>query len=138
MDKNYRNLPLLLLQAREKYMVNFRPILNEHGITEQQWRIIRALAEYNSLEQRELCEICLILSPSMTGMLKRMEEIALIEKTRMKDQRRLKISLTPKSLEIYNQIKAKIFKEYKLIEEKIGKQSLAELYAILDKFIAET
>ena len=39
----HRNLPLLLLHAREGVIGQFRPILNAHGVTEQQWRIIRAL-----------------------------------------------------------------------------------------------
>ncbi len=36
MTQIYRNLPLLLLKAREHFMTHFRPILNQHGITEQQ------------------------------------------------------------------------------------------------------
>ena len=39
----HRNLPLLLLQAREGVISRFRPILTEAGFTEQQWRVIRAL-----------------------------------------------------------------------------------------------
>jgi hypothetical protein len=39
----HRNLPLLLLQARERVIGHFRPVLNAHGITEQQWRIVRLL-----------------------------------------------------------------------------------------------
>lgn len=135
MNKSFRNLPLLMLKAREKYMVNLRPILNRYGITEQQWRIIRALSEHQSLEQRELCEICLILSPSMTGILKRMVELNLVERIRMEDQRRIKISLTNKSIEMYDSIKEEIIQEYLNVEKKIGKESLAKLYEILDEFI---
>lgn len=39
----HRNLPQLLLQSREALMQRFRPMLNELGVTEQQWRILRAL-----------------------------------------------------------------------------------------------
>jgi DNA-binding MarR family transcriptional regulator len=53
----HRNLPLLLLQARERVMARFRPILNEHGITEQQWRIVRLLLEEGPLEPREIGEL---------------------------------------------------------------------------------
>ena len=28
----YRNLPLLLLQARESMLARFRPVLNAHGV----------------------------------------------------------------------------------------------------------
>ena len=48
----HRNLPQLMLQAREALMAQFRPILNENGVTEQQWRIIRALLTHGRLEPR--------------------------------------------------------------------------------------
>ena len=50
----HRNLALLLLQARESVMAEFRPLLNEHGLTEQQWRVIRALLHDGPLEPRQL------------------------------------------------------------------------------------
>ena len=71
----HRNLPQLMLQAREALMAQFRPILNENGVTEQQWRIVRALLLHGALEPRQLCELCQISSPSIVGVLLRMEEI---------------------------------------------------------------
>ena len=73
----HRNLPLLLLQAREQVIARFRPILNAHGITEQQWRIVRALLDTGPLEPREIGELCRISSPSLAGVLSRMEELGL-------------------------------------------------------------
>ena len=35
-----------LLRAREAVMRQFRPSLRNHGLTEQQWRILRALASW--------------------------------------------------------------------------------------------
>ena len=46
----HRNLPMLLLRAREKMMERFRPLITSHGLTEQQWRVIRALNESGPLE----------------------------------------------------------------------------------------
>ena len=51
---HHRNLPLLLLQARERVLSHFRPLLNANGVTEQQWRIVRVLYEVPSLEPREI------------------------------------------------------------------------------------
>ena len=51
-ELRHRNLPLLLLQAREHVIARFRPILNANGITEQQWRIVRALIDTGPLEPR--------------------------------------------------------------------------------------
>jgi len=73
----HRNLPLLLLQAREHVIARFRPILNAHGITEQQWRIVRALIDTGPLEPREIGDLCRISSPSLAGVLSRMEETRL-------------------------------------------------------------
>ena len=41
----HRNLPLLLLKAREALMQNRRPALRAHGLSDQQWRVLRVLAE---------------------------------------------------------------------------------------------
>ncbi len=38
------SLPMRLLRVREALMQNFRPHLLAHGMSEQQWRIVRALA----------------------------------------------------------------------------------------------
>ena len=79
----HRNLPQLFLKARESLLLHFRPILNHFGVTEQQWRILRVLDEHAQLEPREMCELCQILSPSMTGVLSQMEELGLIERQRV-------------------------------------------------------
>ena len=88
-------VPLLLLQAREHVIARFRPILNAHGITEQQWRIVRALIDTGPLEPREIGELCRISSPSLAGVLSRMEELGYIKRKRLDhDQRRVRVSLT--------------------------------------------
>lgn len=135
MTKFHRNLPLLLLKAREHFMTHFRPILNANGITEQQWRIIQALDEFGDMEPRKLCEQCCILSPSMAGILKRMEEMALIEKLPMQDQRRIRITLTPKAQKLFAVVQQQVEEEYIHIEENLEKATIRELYVALDKVI---
>ena len=95
----HRNLPLLLLQAREGVLAHFRPILNAHGVTEQQWRIIRALLEAGGpLEPRQIGELCRISSPSLAGVLARMDERGLVRRERVAaDPRRVMVSLSPHS-----------------------------------------
>ena len=44
------SLPMELLKAREAAMARFRPMLRSHGLTEQQWRVIRALAAYQKID----------------------------------------------------------------------------------------
>ena len=44
-QSKHASINIGLIQAREALMTQFRPILNQANITDQQWRIIRLLAE---------------------------------------------------------------------------------------------
>ncbi len=133
----YPNLPQRFLKARDFLMSNFRPILNHYGVTEQQYRILRVLGEYEQLEPRELCELCQILSPSMAGVLTRMEEMGLVHRERMAgDQRRVMVSLTGQGELLMHQIGPLINQQYQNIEQACGKKIFAELFQVLEEFIA--
>ncbi|AGK50541.1 MULTISPECIES: homoprotocatechuate degradation operon regulator HpaR [Burkholderia] len=135
---DHRNLAMLLLEARETLMGRFRPILKEFALTEQQWRIIRVLdgEPSHELEAGQIAKRCCILSPSLTGVLERMERDGLIRRTRaQEDQRRLIVSLTPQSRQLVTQIGPRIDEQYRLLEQRFGADALREVYAALDKLI---
>jgi len=133
----HRNLPQLMLQAREALMAQFRPILNEHGVTEQQWRIVRALLMRGPLEPRQLCELCQISSPSIVGVLQRMEEAGLIERERMADdQRRVSVSATARSRQLGRRMIPAIEARYSSIEDRVGVETLRRAYDMLDALLA--
>ena len=135
-ELRHRNLPQLLLQARETLMSNFRPILNDNGLTEQQWRVIRALLTAGPLEPRQLCEACQIVGPSLTGVLARMEEMGLVTRERMdNDQRRLLVSLTAKSRRIASRMAPRVEAQYERIEARVGADRLRNVYDTLDALI---
>ncbi len=137
----HRNLPLLLLQAREALMAQFRPLLNGEGVTEQQWRIIRALGEsedagFGPLEPRQLCELCSISSPSIAGVLARMEEVGLVRRERMdSDQRRVRVSLTDASRTIALRIAPQAEARYRALESAIGVEVMQQVYDTLDRLL---
>jgi homoprotocatechuate degradation regulator HpaR len=132
----YPNLPQRMLKARDGLMAHFRPILNHFGLTEQQWRILRALDESSQLEPRELCDLCQISSPSMAGILLRMENAGLIDRDGIEgDQRRVIVHLSQKGTKLLDKIGPLIDLQYSYIEQACGKQIFVELFAALDKFI---
>jgi homoprotocatechuate degradation regulator HpaR len=132
-----RNLILLFMQAREVVFAAFRPILNDAGLTEQQWRVIRALYELEPLEPNQICDVCLILSPSLAGILARMEDLGLIRKSRVEnDQRRVLIHLTAKSRKLVEKLIPLIVEQYGLIERAMGPKLFADMYSLLDKVVA--
>ncbi len=131
------NLPLMLLQLRERVLGSFRPILKQYGLTEQQWRIIRALLDTGPLEPREIVSLCGISSPSLAGILSRMDELGLVERQRFDhDQRRLKVSLTDKSIALAANMAPQIDAAYADIEHRVGRERIREIYAMLDELTA--
>jgi homoprotocatechuate degradation regulator HpaR len=134
----HRNLPLLMLQARERVIGHFRPLLNAHGITEQQWRIVRLLLEADALEPREIGELCSLSSPSLAGVLARMEEVGLVRRRRIAhDQRRVRVSLTPRSRALAARMAPQIEAVYAHVEALLGEEFSQRLYATLDDVLAK-
>lgn len=127
-----KNLPMALLRARETVMGRFRPILRDHDITEQQWRVVRALYGHEGLEATALAEQTLLLMPSLTRILKTLEEQKLIKRFAVKgDNRRRLIRLAARGRDLYVKMAPLSEAEYKSIEEKIGSEHLESLYELL-------
>ncbi len=92
-----RSLPIALLRAREKVMDRYRPLLQKHDLTEQQWRVIRVLDETPGLDMGALSAAANILAPSLSRMTKSLEERGLLAMRRTPgDGRRASLSLTVK------------------------------------------
>jgi homoprotocatechuate degradation regulator HpaR len=133
----HRNLPMLLLRAREKMMERFRPLIAAYGLTEQQWRVIRALNESGPLEPRQISDLCTISSPSMAGVLARMEALGFVTKERFADdQRRVRVSLTPKSTNLVRVLSKDLEAEYRVIERAVGADVVEQVYRAVDALLA--
>lgn len=132
----HRNLPRLLLQARESVMAHTRPSLREHGLSDQQWRVLRVLGEHGTVETGRVAREAYILGPSLTGVLTRMERDGLIRRERdPADQRRTVVEATPKGLKLVEKLSRTVEAHYEWMEKSLGKQKLAELYELLDQVI---
>src|SRR5579864_7130526 len=135
----HRNLPLLLLRAREQVISHFRPILNANGITEQQWRVMRVLLEAPALElePRQIGDMCRITSPSLAGVLARMDQLGLVVRRRVEnDQRRVHVSLTSKARTLAARMVPQIELTYRYIEGAIGTEFSRRFEQMLDQLLA--
>jgi len=133
-----RNLPLLLLQARERVIAHFRPVLNANGITEQQWRIVRLLLETGPLQPHQIGELCSLSSPSLAGVLARMEHLGFVRRKRLPDdQRRVSVSLTARSRALAARMAPLIEAVYTHLEELLGAQFTVQLHRALDEVVAK-
>jgi homoprotocatechuate degradation regulator HpaR len=129
-------LPLQLLRAREVMMPFFRPLLHDNSLTEQQWRILRALYAFEELESKELANHCCILSPSLTGILKRLEQRGYIKRRKSEeDQRRTIISLSDSAYDLLTRLSPEVEAQYKAFNQLYGEENTKELIAALKKLI---
>lgn len=132
----HRNLPRLLLQARESVMAHTRPQLREHALSDQQWRVLRVLGEHGIVDTGKVAREAFILGPSLTGVLSRMERDGLIRRTRdLTDQRRTVVEATEKGKQLVSTLSQTIAAHYAWMEQSLGKENLSQLYALLDKVI---
>lgn len=127
-------LPQHLLRAREAVMAYFRPVLNGFGLTEQQWRILRLLDDRGELEAGMIADLACILSPSLTGILVRMEKAGLIHRRRdTVDSRRLIVSATEEGRALTRRIAPLSESCYEQIESYFGRDKLAQLIDLLSE-----
>src|SRR5690349_2447555 len=118
-------------------MTHTRPSLREHGLSDQQWRVLRVLGEHGTLETGSVAREAYILGPSLTGVLARMERDGLVRRERdPADQRRTVVEATTKGLRMVDRLSTTVEGHYRWLEQSLGKQKLAQLYALLDELIA--
>jgi homoprotocatechuate degradation regulator HpaR len=138
----HRNLPRLLLQAREAVMAHNRPSLRDQGLSDQQWRVLRVLGEDhgnggNGVETGRIAREAFIIGPSLSGVLTRMERDGLIQRARAaSDQRRTVVQATALGLARVATLSTTIEAHYQWMEQRMGKAKLQALYELLDGVIA--
>lgn len=129
------SLPLQLLKAREAAMARFRPMLRSHGLTEQQWRVIRVLAAADGLDGRELARRSFLLAPSLTRILQNFETLAWVKRSaHASDQRRVLFELTAKGRKLFDAVAPDSERLYAAIADEFGVAKLETLYVLLAEF----
>ena len=127
-----RSLPMALLRARESVMRHFRPSLRAHGLTEQQWRILRALSSHGEIEVTELAAVACLLGPSLSRILRDLESRRLIRRRLVKsDLRRSIVAISDKGVKLIEAVAPSSEAIYAEIARRFGARKLADLQAML-------
>lgn len=127
-----RSLPMALLRAREAVMRRFRPALRDQGVTEQQWRILRALAHFGPIEVTALADATFLLAPSLSRILPDLEARGLITRKQLEsDRRRALVSLQPRGLRLIAAHAPDSESVYDQIARAFGKERLDHLFELL-------
>jgi homoprotocatechuate degradation regulator HpaR len=127
---------MALLRAREVVMERFRPNLRENSLTDQQWRVLRALFEHGKKDLGELSNMCCLLKPSITRIIRSMERRAFVEKRiDLEDHRRTIVSITDMGRDLIYKVGPNSEAIYQDIAVALGSNELDDLYTKLDTLI---
>ena len=129
-----QSMPIALSRAREAVMAHFRPLLAERGYTEQQWRVLRVLNEQGPLDATSLARHAALLLPSLTRILKVLEDKkAITRQVNPRDSRRSLITLE-QSLQSYIEVEMqKTEAIYQSITSQFGEANTEALLQLLGK-----
>ena len=126
------------LRPFEDSLREFRPRLAIHGLTEQQWRVMRALEAHGKpMTTRELSDMTFLLSPSLSRITAKLAARGLITKEANPSDLRsslLNISETGKTL--ISRMAPKSEEGYQAIEDSFGKDRLDQLHHLLQDLAA--
>ena len=127
-----KSLPMSLLRARESVMRHFRKSLREFGVTEQQWRVLRALSTKPQMEVAELARATFLLGPSLSRILVDLDQRALIlREPDPADLRRWMISLSASGTELIDTVTPVSEAIYREISQRFGEDKLGQLQDLL-------
>jgi homoprotocatechuate degradation regulator HpaR len=127
-----RSLPLALMRARESVMQYFRPHHRRHGITEQQWRVLRVLYKSGEMEATDLARQSMLLAPSLTRILRDLEAAKMISRRWAEtDLRRSVIAITPVGVSLLAKVAPLSEASFAEITRLYGETRLNQLFKLL-------
>ncbi|MEP7244444.1 MAG: homoprotocatechuate degradation operon regulator HpaR [Gammaproteobacteria bacterium] len=133
-----RSLPMALLKAREAVMRPFRASLRKHNLTEQQWRVLRALDSVEEIKMTDLARQTFLHGPSLTRILRDLFARGLISRrTPAADLRFGLISISKEGLRVIRAHAPESEAIYAEITRRIGEQELTRIEEILTRLERE-
>lgn len=123
-----QSIAAIMLSAQEAVIAPMRPKLREHNITEPQWRVMRVLNDRGSTDATRLSDVGLLHAPSVTRILKDLEERKLVVREPDRhDLRRTLVALTPQGRELVKAITRDVLRLMREYSDRFGAQRLERL-----------
>lgn len=129
-----RSLPIALLRARETVMGPVREMLAATGINEQKWRVLRVLDESGPLDQSLLAERACLQLPSLTRILRAMEDQGLVTRaTDPGDRRRSIVTISDSGRQVIEDHAQESLAIFARLEASYGRERMETLLDLLQE-----
>lgn len=124
------SLAAVALGTKEAILAPMRSKLREYHITEPQWRVMRVINDRGATDATGLAEVGLLHAPSVTRILKELEERKLImRETDAHDRRRSLVTLSPEGRDVVKVISRHVLHMMQEYGRRFGAQRLENLVA---------
>jgi len=108
-------------------MAHFRPQLLENDLSEQQWRVIRSLAESGETDAGTVAARSCIHPASLSRILRSLQKRKILRTAQSRaDSRRLLVELAPAGRALFEQMAPVSESIYRRMEERLGKALIAD------------
>ncbi|NEY89640.1 homoprotocatechuate degradation operon regulator HpaR [Rhodobacteraceae bacterium KMS-5] len=129
-----RSLPIALLRARETVMGPIREMLSQSDINEQKWRVLRVLDERGPSELTLVAKEACLLLPSLTRIIRAMEDEGLATRaTDAGDRRKSIATITEAGRALIVAHMAESNAIFARLEQDFGREKLEQLLDLLDE-----
>jgi homoprotocatechuate degradation regulator HpaR len=127
---------MVLLRAREAVIEPVRAALRVHGLTDQQWRVLRVLGTSEGMETTELARAVFMHAPSVTRIVRDLVARGyLSRRPHPKDRRVHIVALAPGGRELIDRLGPVIMALGAQMRDSYGPEKLEALRAMLLELI---
>lgn len=124
-------LPIALLRARAATASKFKPHTDAQDLSLPQWRVLRALAGGEALDSRTIAYRCALLPPSVSRIVRSLQDRGLIAPGDAPDYRTRPLQLTEAGQAVFAKVAVLSEATYLDIEKAFGRERLANLLSEL-------
>jgi homoprotocatechuate degradation regulator HpaR len=129
-----RSLPIALLRARETVMLPIREMLSRSNISEQKWRVLRVVSESGAMDQTLIAQRACLLLPSLTRIIKAMEQDGLLVRTPgADDKRKSMVTITADGQAIIDTHAVESNMLFENLQKEFGREDMRTLLDLLEK-----
>jgi len=123
-----QSIAWVVLSAKESVIGPMRAKLREHDITEPQWRVMRVINDRGSTDATSLSDVGLLHAPSVTRILKELEERKfIVREPDANDRRRALVALTPEGRAIVKVVSRQVVRITREYSDRFGPERLERL-----------
>jgi len=134
MQEFSRSLPMMLYRALDAVMPRFRGIFKEFGLTEQQWRVLRVLWQFEQIPFRDLADLTLIPAPSLVGVVDRLARSGLAARRRSEvDRRNVFVHATEDGQALEAKVMPRVNEAYAALRQSVDAAAWEDLITGLEK-----